>query len=453
MTAMEVYRRKIYERMLAWKREQEGRTALLVKGARRVGKSTIVEEFARREYETYLLIDFSTAERAVRDLFTQLSDMELFFASLQAITGVRLVRRRSVVVLDEVQLCPAARQAVKHLVRDGRYDYLETGSLLSIKKHVRGIVIPSEETRMEMHPMDFEEFLWALGEEGTMDAIRYAYEHMHSLGDAVHRKLMRQLRLYMLVGGMPQAVATYRESGDLVAVDGVKRGILELYADDFHKIDVSGRASRLFWAIPSELTHGKSRFMVGRVVKNATVARLGGLLEDMADSMVVNFAFNANDPGVGFALHSDPSAFKLFLADTGLFVTLAFMDRDSADCEVYRKLLVDKLGTDLGFVYENLVAQMLRAAGHRLFYHAFKEVVEEEGKRKERPYEIDFLLSRKGRICPIEVKSSAYRAHKSLDIFCRKFSQRIDQRYVVHTKDLRHEGGLVCLPVYMTPLL
>lgn len=450
---MEMFQRKIYERMLAWKREQAGRTALLIKGARRVGKSTIVEEFARREYDSYLLIDFSTAEQTVRDLFTQLADIDLFFASLQALSGARLVRRKSVIVLDEVQLCPAARQAVKHLVKDGRYDYIETGSLLSIKKNVRGIVIPSEETRIEMHPMDFEEFLRALGTDGAMEAIRYAFSHRQPLGEAAHRKLMRQLRLYMLVGGMPQAISAYIEAGDFVMVDQVKRNILELYADDFHKIDPTGRISRLFQAIPSELSHASTRFHVGRVVKNATMARLGGLLGDMADSMTVNFAYNANDPSAGFALHSDQSAFKLFLADTGLFVTLAFMDSDSTDSEVYRKLLFDKLSTDLGYIYENLVAQMLRAAGHRLFYHAFKQTIEQDGEQKERPYEIDFLLSESGKICPVEVKSSGYKTHKSLDVFCAKFSQRIAQPYVIHTKDLRREQTILCLPTYMTGLL
>lgn len=450
-----IFKRKIYERMLRWKKESDGRTALLIKGARRIGKSTIAEEFARTEYESYIIIDFSIADEAVKELFTHISDLNYFFLRLQALFNVSLRERKSVVIFDEVQLFPPARQAVKHLVKDHRYDYIETGSLLSIKKNVKGIVIPSEETRISMYPLDFEEFLWAIDKSQTYELIRYSYQNLKSLGDAVNRDLMRNFRLYMLIGGMPQAINAYLESNDFSAIDAVKRNILELYIDDFRKIDPTGRASRLFTSIPAELSRNTTRYKVGSVIENATAARLSELLMDMADSMTVNFAYHANDPSVGFSLHADYDYFKMFLADTGLFVTLAFMDRDYTENVIYRKLLSDKLSADLGYVYENAIAQMLKSAGNELFYYTFKEEMpKDEAKNKvTRNYEIDFLLSRKDKICPIEVKSSGYNSHKSLDKFQEKFSARILYRYLLYTKDQKKDKDIFCLPVYMTELL
>ena len=450
-----VFKRKIYERMLRWKKESDGRTALLIKGARRIGKSTIAEEFARREYASYIMIDFSIADEAVRELFSHISDLNYFFLRLQSLFNVSLRERNSVIIFDEVQLYPPARQAIKHLVKDRRYDYIETGSLLSIKKNVKGIVIPSEETRVAMYPMDYEEFLWAVGKAQTYELIRYSFQNLKPLGDAVNRDMMRDFRLYMLVGGMPQAVEAYLASNDFSAVDVVKRNILELYMDDFRKIDPSGRASRLFFSIPAELSRQTTRYKVGSVIENATASRIGELLMDMADSMAVNFAYHANDPSVGFSLHADYDCFKMFLADTGLFVTLAFMDRDYTENEIYRKLLSDKLGTDLGYVYENAIAQMLRSAGNELFYYTFKEEVPKngtEGDSVKRNYEIDFLLSRKDKVCPIEVKSSGYNSHKSLDKFQEKYSDRVLWRYLLYTKDVRKDNDVRCLPVYMAGL-
>lgn len=454
--AQKVFKRKIYDRMLRWKKESDGQTALLVKGARRIGKSTVVEEFARKEYKSHIIIDFSIADKGVMELFEHIADLDFFFLRLQSMFSVSLYERKSVIVFDEVQLYPAARQAIKHLVKDRRYDYIETGSLLSIKKNVKDIVIPSEETRISMYPMDYEEFLWAVGKPQTYELIRYAFENRKALGDNVNRTLMRDFRLYMLVGGMPQAVNAYLASNDFSAVDAVKRSILELYEDDFRKIDASGRISRLFRSVPGELSRNTTRYKVGSVIENATVSRLGEVLMDMADSMTVNFAHHADDPNVGFSLHADYDCFKLFLADTGLFVTLAFMDRDYTENEIYRKLLSDKLSADLGYVYENVIAQLLRSAGNELFYYTFKEEVPKEGKEggtTVRTYETDFLLSRKDKICPIEVKSSGYKSHKSLDRFQEKFSSRIMQRYLLYTKDLRKEGDILCLPVYMAGLL
>ena len=448
-----IFKRKIYERMLRWKKESDGKTALLIKGARRIGKSTIVEAFARKEYASCIIIDFSIADEAVKELFSYISDLNYFFLRIQSLFNVSLHERKSVIVFDEVQLYPPARQAIKHLVKDRRYDYIETGSLLSIKKNVKGIVIPSEETRMAMYPLDFEEFLWAIDKSQTYELIRYSYQNFKPLGDAVNRDLMRNFRLYMLVGGMPQAINAYLESNDFSAIDAVKRNILELYMDDFRKIDSTGRASRLFASIPAELSRNTIRYKMGSVIEHATAARFSELLMDMADSMTVNFAYHANDPNVGFPLHADYDYFKMFLADTGLFVTLAFMDRDYTENVIYRKLLSDKLSADLGYVYENVIAQMLKSAGNELFYYTFKEEMLKEESRTVRNYEIDFLLSRKDKICPIEVKSSGYNSHKSLDKFQEKYSARIFSKYLLYTKDLRKDKDIFCLPVYMAGLI
>lgn len=390
------------------------------------------------------------------ELFAHISDLNYFFLRLQSLFNVSLHERKSVIIFDEVQLYPPARQAIKHLVKDRRYDFIETGSLLSIKKNVKGIVIPSEETRLPMYPMDYEEFLWAVGKTGTYELIKYSFSNEKPLGDAVNRELMREFRLYMLVGGMPQAVSAYLESNDFSTVDAVKRNILELYIDDFRKIDPSGRASRMFSSIPAELSRNTMRYKVGSVIENATASRLSELLMDMADSMTVNFAYHANDPNVGLSLHADYRRFKMFLADTGLFVTLAFMDKDYTENEIYRKLLSDKLSTDFGYVYENVIAQMLRSAGNELFYYTFKEeAVKENGSDNSvlRNYEVNFLLSRKDKICPIEIKSSGYNSHKSLDRFQEKYSGRIQHRYLLYTKDMRKDKDILCLPAYMAGLL
>lgn len=453
-----IFQRKIYNKMLAWKTSSRGSTALLIEGARRVGKSTIAEEFAKNEYEDYLVIDFATAGQQIIDLFDQISDINRFFLGLQTLTVKSMPVRKSVVIFDEVQFCPKARQAIKYLVKDGRYDYIETGSLVSIKKNVKDILIPSEEERLAMYPMDYEEFLWAIGKKPTFDLIKYCYERTESLGDAMNRSMMRDFRLYMLVGGMPQAVNAYLESNDFAIVDKTKRNILSLYDADFRKIDPSGRASTIFKHIPAELARNTLRYKVGSVIEGARPTRLGELFADMADSKTVNFAFHANDPNVGFASHANFDFFKMFLADTGLFVTLVFGDKEYSDNDIYRKLWSDKLPTDLGYLFENVVAQQLVSAGHSLYYYTFKEDKDEKiepggPKMEPRQYEVDFLISRQDKICPIEVKSSGYRSHKSLDKFQVKFSSRIKTRYLLYTKDVRKEGDIVCLPVYMSGLL
>ena len=440
-----IFKRKLYQKMLQWKSERNGSTALLIKGARRVGKSTLVEEFAKNEYKTYILIDFAHVSRQISDLFEDISDLSFFFLRLQVETGITLYERESVIIFDEVQLKPIARQAIKYLVKDGRYDYIETGSLLSIKKNVQNIVIPSEETRLTLLPMDFEEFYWALGNETTYSILPKFWETRQPL-EGSHRKLMRDLRLYMLVGGMPQAIDTYLKTNNMQFVDAKKREIIELYKEDFNKIDPTGRASRLFAAIPSQLMSNAGRFQVSSVIDNQDAQRVAIVVADMADSMTISLSYHVNDPNVGLPLTQNIYRYKMFVADTGLFVTLAFWDKDYTENSIYSKLLSDKLDANLGYVYENLVAQMLTAAGNELFYYTFPD-------ENNHNYEIDFLLSRGNKICPIEVKSSGYKTHKSLDEFCKKFSARIGDRYLVYTKDLRKDGVTLFIPIYMIGLL
>lgn len=446
-----IFKRKIYSKLVAWKEKSNGRSALLIEGPRRVGKSTIAEEFAKNEYESYLMIDFTRASRDIIDLFNDMSDLHFFFVSLQALTGTKLIPGKSCVIFDEIQFCPKARQAIKHLVKDGRFHYIETGSLISIKRNIKDILIPSEERRLEMNPMDFEEFLWAIDKEPTFDMVRWCYEKLRPLGDASHRSIMTLFRLYMLVGGMPQAVEEYLRSVNFESVDVVKRDIVRLYIDDFMKIDEKGRASTIFMSIPAELARNTMRYRVGEVIENGRFSRLEEVFSDINKSKTVNFAYHANDPGVGLALHACYDYFKMFLADTGLFITLAFMDKDFTDNIIYKKLLTDKLPADLGYVYENVVAQLLVSAGHSLYYYTFQKMVEDASK--PRSYEIDFLITMEDKICPIEVKSSGYKSHKSLDLFQEKYSSRIKRRYLLYTKDVRKEEDIICLPVYMAGLL
>ena len=440
------FRRKVYGKMLEWKTTSKGRSALLLEGARRIGKSTIVEEFAKKEYSSYILIDFNEASQDVKDLFENLMDLGYIFLYLQNIYQTSLYEHESVIVFDEVQQCPKARQAIKYLVKDGRYDYIETGSLISIHKNTKDINIPSEEHRVEMFPMDYEEFRWALGDETGMSLLKQVFEKRMSLGEGINRMKMRDLRLYMLVGGMPQAVNEYLDTKNLQNVDLVKRQIIQLYADDFRKIDPTGRISKLFMSIPSQLSRNLMRYQPTPVVGNIPSDKIDELLLCLEDSKTINIAYHADDPYVGMSLTMDYGKYKLYVGDTGLFVTLAFWDKDFTENIIYNKLLSDKLSANMGYVYENLVAQMLRASGDRLFYYTFP-------KDKTHFYEIDFLLSRGNKLCPIEVKSSGYKTHASLDAFCRKFSDRIGQRYLIYTKDLQKDEQTLLLPVYMTPLV
>ena len=442
-----VFRRKLYDKMLQWKAERGGSTALLIKGARRVGKSTLAETFAKNEYDSYLFIDFTEVSQDIRDLFNDISDLDSLFLQLQFKFHTRLYPKKSVIVFDEVQNCPMARQAIRKLVKDGRYDYIETGSLMSIRKNVQNIRIPSEETRMTLYPMDYEEFRWALGDEVTIPLLNDAFEMRKGLGDAVTRQLLRDFRLYMLVGGMPQAVSKYIETNDLGAVDAIKREILELYADDFRKIDPTGKATKMFYAIPGQLNSNATRYQLSSVVEQGKKDRVEEIIQDMEDSQVVMIAHHSNDPNVGLPLHEDSDRYKMYLNDTGLFITLAFRDKDITENVIYQKLLNDKLSADLGYVYENVVAQMLKASGNELFYHTWPT---ESGKHN---YEIDFLLSRGSKVYPMEVKSSGYKTHASLDAFMKKYPERTAQGYLLYTKDMRKDSQILLTPVFMTMFL
>ena len=433
--------------MLDWKRESAGKTALLVEGARRIGKSTLVRQFAENEYKSYILIDFANVVPEVNRLIeSSIADLDYLFVRLQLIYHVTLERRKSVIIFDEVQLQPLARQAIKYLVQDGRYDYIETGSLISIRQNVQHIVIPSEEERIQMYPMDYEEFRWAMGDETTIPLLGQVMKSRMPLGADVHRRMMRDFRLYMLVGGMPQAVNEFLDTQNLQMVDNVKRRILKLYADDLHKLDSSDKLRALYWAVPSELSKNASRYQVTTVIENTKQERKQELLEMMRESMIVNIAYQASDPNVGLALTADKTRYKMYLADTGLFVTLAFWDKDFTENVIYEKLLSDKLKANLGYVYENVVAQMLKASGNELYYHTFPS-------QNKHNYEVDFLLSRGNKILPIEVKSSNYLSHKSLDEFVKKYSSRVTDRIMLYTKDYQKDGETLCLPVYFTPML
>ena len=441
-----IFKRKLYDKMLNWKKERDGKSALLIKGARRVGKSTLVEEFARKEYDSYIMIDFSEASAEIDELFGNMRDLDYFFFRLQNISHTPLYERRSVIVFDEVQKHPLARQAIKHLVKDGRYDYIETGSLLTLKKNVENIVIPSEEHSMVLYPMDFEEFRWAIGDNISGDSMRQALDMKRSLGNLLHRKWMRDLRLYMVIGGMPQAVDTYLATNNLEQVDLVKREIIELYDNDFRKIDGTGLAATFFRNIPAQLSKHASSFKIETAAEGRTFVNTDIIVADMADSMVVTMAYHADDPNVGMGLSRDFNRYKMFLCDTGLFVTLAFWDKEYTENTIYNKLLSDKLSANLGYVYENLVAQMLRTAGNELYYYTFPD-------GNNHNYEIDFLLSKGDKIVPIEVKSSGYKTHKSLDLFCEKFSSRIGEKILLYTKDYQKEGDVQCVPAYFAWLM
>lgn len=374
-------------------------------------------------------------------------NLDFFFLQLQQFTGVRLYENELVIIFDEIQLLPKARQAIKYLVADGRYKYIETGSLLSIKKNTKDILIPSEEHKISMYPMDFEEFLWAIDDTMTADTIKLLMKSKKPAGNALHRNLMRTFRLYMLIGGMPQAIESYLESNNLQVVDEVKREIIDLYEEDFIKIDGTGLAGDIYDAIPANLSSNASRYILSTARNGIRSNRVRELIPDMLSSFTVNIAYHVNNPNVGMSLEKDINRYKLFLSDVGLFITLIFKDKDFTENIIYNKLLSNKLDTNLGYVYENVVAQMLLAKGNNLFYYTMNS------DNSNHLYEIDFLFSKGNKICPIEVKSGNYRSHKSLNLFCDKVSNRIKDKYVVHTKDYKSENGIQYIPIYMIPFI
>ncbi len=442
-----IFKRKIYSKILDWKSTSNGSTALLIEGARRIGKSTIVREFGKNEYKTCLIINFADVSKDIVELFDDVSDLNYLFLQLQLKTKIDLYERESLIVFDEVQLCPRARQAIKRLVEDGRYDYIETGSLISIKKNVKDILIPSEERKISMYPMDFEEFLWAKGDNVTNKLLKNCFETFTSLGDDTNRRLLKEFRLYMLVGGMPQAVDKYLSTNNFRFVDEAKRDILNLYSDDFKKIDETGYISLLFNSIPSQLNKNFSRYTASSINGQKNKESTLKYIAELADSKTALIAYHANDPNIGLSNNMNLSKFKMFILDTGLFVTLMFKDKDYTDNVIYEKLLNDKLSANLGYLYENVVAQTLVANGHNLYYYT----IYNEGSKHN--YEIDFLISKKNKICPIEVKSSTYKTHKSLDVFNDIYSDRILDKYLVYTKDLSKDKDIKCVPVYMAQFL
>lgn len=441
-----MFKRKAYSRLLEWKMEWAGSYAALLQGARRVGKSTIVEEFAKNEYRSYILIDFSKVRKDVLALFEDVSDLDLFFAKLQSFMGKTLYRRESVVVFDEVQLAPLARQSIKHLVKDGRYDYIETGSLISIKKNVKNIVVPSEEIKIDVYPMDYEEFLWATKEDGagTFENLKAMAASNKKLGDAVNRKLMADYRLYMAVGGMPQAVEAFVQKKNFQQIDFIKKKIIELYMDDFRKIDASGRVSMIFNAVPSQLAMKRKHFMLSQAVGKKRTTKDEELLSDLIDSKTVMMCHNVNDPSVSLAQTKSLDTYKLYLADTGLFTTMLFNDGTETNKDIYNKLLADKLPANLGYLYENAVAQAIKAMGKDLYYHTWQK------DNSTHSYEVDFLIQDRAKLIAVEVKSSAAKNHESIDAFSQKYSRHISRRILFSQQDVDNDKDLELKPVYMT---
>ena len=449
-------RRKIYDEILKWKKRSAGQTALLIDGARRVGKSYIAEKFAAAEYKSYLLIDFNRAPKEVTDLFENyLNDLDTLFMYLSGFYNTKLYERETLIILDEVQLCPRARSAIKYLVADGRYDYLETGSLMSIKKNVKDILIPSEEEHLKMYPLDFEEFLWALDNETLMPLIQTCYEKKQPMGQALHRKAMDYFRQYMIVGGMPQAVARYVETRDFDSIDRVKRAILELYRADIvkHAAGYEIKVEQIFDNIPAQLQKHDKKFKLSSLKKEARFRDYDDALFWLSDAMIANICYNSTAPSIGLKLNMDRLTLKCYMADTGLLISHAFDENGIVSEEIYKKLLFDKLEFNKGMIVENLVAQMLTAAGHKLYFYS-NPSRDEVSERME----IDFLIAKskissRHNISPIEVKSGKNYTLTSLKKFRNKYAEQTDTPYVLHTGDLKEADGITYLPLYMTPLL
>lgn len=445
-----IFKRKAYNKLLEWKEMSAGTSAVLLEGARRIGKSTIVEEFAKQEYDDYMILDFAKESKDIKNNFIEnMDDLDTFFRNLFLLKGRSLKGKKCVLIFDEVQLFPLARQAIKYLVADGRYEYIETGSLISIKKNVQDILIPSEEYRIKMYPMDFEEYLWALEDDFTYDAIKNAFVKRKPLGDAIHRKIMKTFRTYMAVGGMPQAVEAFVNGKTFAQIDFIKRNILNLYEEDLAKYDVENRekASIIYKTIPEQLENKNSHFKFSLVDKNARYQNYVDAVSFIAESMIGNECINVTKPEVALELFSDRSNFKLYMGDTGLLVTQIMKNTDEADEDLYKALIIDDLGINQGMILENMVAQMLRAAGHRLYFHEY--LYAPEGTEKEKKYEIDFITVKKKKICPIEVKSSSYKSHKSFDYLIKKYQLKMEDRYIIYTKDLKYEDGITYIPIYM----
>lgn len=449
-------KRKIYDKLLKWKQEENGESALLINGARRIGKSYIVEEFAKKEYRSYILIDFNKASAEIKQLFMDyLDNLDTFFTYLSAYTNKPLFERQSLIIFDEVQLFPRARTAIKYLVADHRYDYIETGSLVSIKKNVQDIMIPSEEQELLMYPMDFEEFLWAMGNDTLMPFVKMNFEKQHEMGPLMHRKAMDLFRQYLIVGGMPQAVGKYLETGSFQQVDITKRNIINLYRKDIQKYasNYEVKVSNVFDAIPSQLQRHEKKFHLSALDEGARMRQYETAFFWLQDAMVCNFAFNTTEPNIGLGLNEDRMTLKCYMGDTGLLLSHAFNENEIVSENLYQKILTDKLEFNEGMIVENVVAQMLRASGHKLYFFS-KYDKTDSGETME----IDFLIAKnritsRHNICPIEVKSSNRYSFSSLNKCISKYKEYLTTPYIIHTLDLKVEKEIIFMPLYMTPLL
>lgn len=448
-----IFKRKLYNKLLVWKQQAAGTKALLIEGARRIGKSTLVEEFAKSEYRSYLLIDFNKISDSVISAFNNyMNDLDTFFLILSSEYGVKLYPKESIIIFDEIQQFPKARQAIKYLVADGRFDYIETGSLISIKENVKDITIPSEERALSMYPMDFEEFAWAMGEEPLMAYIRQCFDKKEPLEQGLHAKAMLLFRQYMIVGGMPKSLSAYLENNrSFEMADMEKRDILTLYRNDIMKIRSGYRSSVLsiFDQIPAFLSRSERRVLMNRIEKGASFPKYHDTFFWLSDSMIANECFNCSDPNVGLSLNEDRTYVKCYMGDTGLLISHTFDENEISDGELYREILLGKLSVNEGMFYENVIAQMLVAAGHKLYFYTRYN---EEKHRND--MEIDFILSNhsklKYKIFPIEVKSNDKYTIRSLTRFNETFHQRIGESYVIHPKNLNVKEGVVYLPAYMT---
>ncbi len=439
------FKRKAYAKLLEWKSSYSDKYAVMLEGARRVGKSTIAKNFAENEYKSYILIDFSNVSQNVLACFDDIANLDIFFLRLQNETGVTLYKHESLIVFDEVQLFPKARQAIKHLVADGRYNYLETGSLISIKKNVKDILIPSEEMKINVYPFDYEEFCEATGK--SYDLLRQVYDLKKPIGQSTNRSLMRDLRLYMAIGGMPQAIEAYIDGKNFAEIDNVKRKIIQLYEEDFKKIDPSGKISALYHSVPSQLSKDKKKYRISSAINKRNSGKNEELLYELIDSKTVLPCYNSTDPRVSLSLTKDFDSYKLYLADIGLFVTLMFIDRPVTDNTIYSKLLSDNLPANLGYLYENLIAQMVASRDYELYYHTF------EKENSSHYYEVDFLVPNKSKIDAFEVKSSGLGKHESIKEFYKKYSKNINNIYLLSSKDVSNEENLLLRPIYLMPFI
>ncbi len=437
-----MFQRKSFNDLLEWKEKYSKKYAAMLEGARRVGKSTIAEEFARSNFKTYIKIDFANVTKEILSVFEDIANLDLFFLRLQTVTNITLYKNESVIIFDEIQRQPLVRQAIKYLVADGRYSYIETGSLISIRQNVQNIVIPSEEYFIQVYPMDYEEFLLAT-ENTTYNVLRELYKTGKPVGEQVNRKLMRDFRIYMAVGGMPQAVDAYVNGANFEEIDKVKRGILKLYEEDVYKIDKTGRLSKMYNSIPTQLSLNKKRYVISSATGKRTTEKDKEIFSELIDSKTVLISYNTTDPSISLSATATEDSYKMYLADTGLFTTLLFNSADKLHEKIYAKLLSDNLDTNLGYLYENVAAQVIAANGNKLFYHTWKK------NDDVHDYEVDFLLASNAKLVPIEIKSSTVNNHKSITEFASKYSKKVYKQFLFSQKDVDHKDQLLYKPLYM----